>query len=146
MNATRQKSYSIILLVALLLAIPSIATKAQRNGNISNSVVTLNKIAEHNFMNGLKSENTGLRKSCIYFAGKYKISSAVLPLMAQLRKEKDIDTKILIALALYEIGDARGMYLVKVVSDNDDNMKVRKRCTAIYDRYVQDRSSFYATL
>lgn len=146
MNTGKQKSYIVIILVALFLTIPSMVTKGQSNGNISNSVITIDKVAEHNFMNGLKSENTGLRKSCIYFAGKYKISSAVIPLMAQLRKEKDIDTKILLALALYEIGDARGMYLVKVVSDNDDNLKVRKRCTAIYDRYVQDRSSLYATL
>jgi HEAT repeat protein len=136
----------VILLIALLLAIPSVVTKAQTNGNNSGIAVTLNKVAEQNFLNGLNSVNTGLRKSCIYFAGKYKISSAVIPLMAQLRKEKDTDTKILIALALYEIGDARGMYLVKVVSDNDDNSKVRKRCTAIYDKYVQDRTSLYATL
>ncbi len=146
MNATRQKNYLVIMLIAILFAIPSTFTKAQTNGNICGSVAAISKVAEQNFLNGLKSENTGLRKSCIYFAGKYKISGAVLPLMAQLRKEKDIETKILIALSLYELGDARGMYLVKVVSDNDDNLKVRKRCTAIYDKYVQDRSSLYATL
>ncbi len=146
MNATKQKSHMVIMLVALLLAIPSMVTNGQTKENNLNSAITIGKVAEHNFLNGLNSDNSGLRKSCIYFAGKYKISCAVLPLMALLRKENDTDTKILIALALYQIRDARGMYLVKVISDNDDNAKVRRRCTAIYDRYVQDRSSLYATL
>ncbi|MCX6150654.1 MAG: hypothetical protein NTX22_09040 [Ignavibacteriales bacterium] len=134
------------LMVIGLLAISNTGIVAQENNDCGRVIVNLSKADTQNFMSGLNSNNEGLRKSCIYFAGKYKISKAVLPLMSQLRKEEKANIRILISMALYQIGDARGLYLVKVISDNDENIKVRKRLSAIYDEYIKSNNNPLAAL
>ena len=56
-----------------------------------------------NYLRGITSDNTGLRKSCITFAGKYKISEAIDTLTDQLNIENDPEIHKLISNALFEI-------------------------------------------
>jgi HEAT repeat protein len=66
-----------------------------------------------NYAKAIESENSGLKKSAVYMAGVYKINGLVKTLIKQFTKEKDDDVKVMIALALYMIGDERGIATVE---------------------------------
>jgi hypothetical protein len=96
------------------------------------------KAAVENLKVGIKSDNSGLKKSAIYFAGYYRISETVPALTEQIKKESDPKTRILIALVLYRIGD--GIELVKEMAEKDSDNEVRRMCTCIYNAYVNGNS------
>jgi HEAT repeat protein len=91
--------------------------------------------AVENLKNGIKSENEGLKKSAIYYAGYYRVSETVPVLTETVKNETEPSTKILIALVLYRIGDEKGINLVKNMADSDKNTEVRRMCTCIYNAY-----------
>jgi HEAT repeat protein len=84
---------------------------------------------------GIESENTGLKRSCIYFAGFYEIEEVVGTLIGQLKKETDADTRILIALSLYKIGSKEALEAFKGLVNNDHDSKVRKMSTKILNEF-----------
>jgi len=108
----------------------------------SNSIkdITAHKYALENLIAGIHSENDGVRRNSIYFAGYYKIVETEDALIDQLKKEKDPSTKILIALVLYELGSEEGLSEVKDLSKNDENAKVRRMATQIYNEYLVNDS------
>ncbi len=92
-----------------------------------------------NLVTGIHSENRGLQRSSIYFAGYYKIEEVSDDLRNLMINNNNPDVQVLAALALYEIGDQQVMYdLMKIVKDTDQDMKVRKMAKAIYDTWVND--------
>ena len=101
-----------------------------------------NKNAIENLKVGIKSENTGLKKSSIYFAGFYRVAETVPALTEQMKKETDPKTRILIALVLYKIGDEKRIDLVKEMAAKDENPEVRRMCTCIYNAYVNGNSGY----
>ena len=98
--------------------------------------ITSNKYALQNLVAGIQSGNTGVKRSSIYFAGKYRIAEAEDALINQLKEEKDPSTRILIALVLYEMGSEEGLSKVKDLSENDDNARVRRMTFQIYNEYL----------
>ena len=117
-----------VLLSVVLLSAVSLKAQSNQYKNITpNSIKTL---AE-----GIQSENTGLKKSSIYLAGIYKIDEVVNVLTDELKKENEPNTRVLIALALYNIGDPEGMKAVKDLSVNSENTNVKRMSTAIYRAY-----------
>lgn len=71
-------------------------------------------------------------------AGLYKIDEAVDALTGQLKNEKDANTRVLIALSLYNIGDPEGMEAVKDLSENDKDTKVKRMTTALYQDFIEN--------
>jgi len=104
------------------------------------------KTALENLKNGIRSDNEGLRKSAIYFAGYYRISETVPVLTEIVKNESKPSTRILIALVLYRIGDEKGINLVKNMAINDHNPDVRRMCTCIYNAYESGNSGDLASL
>jgi len=98
--------------------------------------VTPNKHALENLVAGIHSDNLGVKRSSIFFAGKYRIAEAEEPLINQLKEEKDPSTRILIAMVLYEMGSEKGLSEVKDLSENDENAKVRRMTFQIYNEYL----------
>lgn len=85
----------------------------------------------NNLALGLTSDCSGLKKSCIYFAGYYEIEGMVGPLANQFAKETDPDTRILIALALYKIGTPEAIKSVEDLVKNELDPKVKRIGMAI---------------
>ena len=106
----------------------------------SNSIsdVTNNEYAVENLKSGINSDNDGVRKSSIYFAGKYRIAEVVNTLAERLEKEEEPSIRLLIAYSLYEIKDADGMNAVKELSLNDKNVKVKRMSFNLYDEYLNN--------
>jgi hypothetical protein len=103
-----------------------------------------NKNAVENLKVGIKSDNAGLKKSSIYFAGFYRVAETIPALTEQIKKESDPKTRILIALVLYKIGDEKSIDLVKEMAVKDVNPEVRRMCTCIYDAYVNGNSGSFS--
>ncbi len=70
-------------------------------------------INEENYLSALNSGNEEIRINSAYILGELKSQKAVEPLMDMFRKEKDDGAKLVAALSLLKIGDARGVFLVK---------------------------------
>lgn len=98
--------------------------------------VTSNQHALENLVAGIQSDNLGVKRSSIYFAGKYRIAEAEDVLVDQLKVEEDPSTRILIALVLYEMDSEKGLSEVKNLSMNDDNEKVKRMTIQIYNEYL----------
>jgi HEAT repeat protein len=109
-------------------------------GNGDNQVTSKSKIAVENLKAGINSDNAGLKKSSIYYAGFYRVAETVPALTGQIKKESDPKTRILIALVLYRIGDEKCISLVKELAANDKDTEVRRMCTCIYNAYVNGNS------
>jgi len=128
-NTNRTLNF-VLLLTIFLLSSAAIAQK-QSIGD-----VTTNEHALKNLITGIQSENDGLKRSSIYFAGKYRIAEVENILINQLQKEEDPSTRILIALVLYEMGSIEGLLVVQRLAQNDDNERVRRMATHIYNEYL----------
>ena len=130
------KTFLAVVLLATVLTVPGYTQ--------SNSIkdITAHKYALENLIAGIHSENDGVRRNSIYFAGYYKIVEAEDALIAQLKEEKDPSTRILISLVLYELGSEEGLLEVKDLSLKDKDAKVRRMATQIYNEYlVNDAAS-----
>ncbi len=94
-------------------------------------------IIEANYLDGLKSENKGLKVSCAYYLGEIKSKKAVVPLMAMLRNENDKGAKLIAAWSLLKIGDSRGVYLVSNISNDIDCTAVLSMLEHLYINYTE---------
>jgi hypothetical protein len=125
----------IMLFGLLLLSSPNIFAK--ENPDEQKPSTTLTKLIIQNYMNGLCSDNEGLRKSCIYFSGKYKISESVSTLKAQYEAEKNPEIKLLLFHSLNQIGEKYAVstvknYLKGLCSENEG---LRKSCITFVGKY-----------
>jgi len=102
--------------------------------------MNLNSNNYESLRTGIKSENTGLKKSAIYLAGKYELTEMTETLIEELKNISEPSTKILIALALYRIGDPEGIEAIDSVSKSDDNSEVRRMTTAILQQAEFDKT------
>jgi len=92
-----------------------------------------------NLMNGVNSENQGLKISSTYFLGEIQSSQAVIPLMKILKNDENEESRIMAALSLLKIGDARGMFAIKQAISFDDSERVKKMCTIFYQNYLSTK-------
>lgn len=131
---TSKLQNTLLTALLLLLALSSNIT-AQAN---SISDITKNVYALDNLKSGINSENTGVRKSSIYFAGKYKIIEVVSSLIERLEQENEPSVRLLIAYSLFEIKDAEGMKAVNQLSLKDKNSQVKRMSYNLYKEYVDN--------
>ena len=134
---------TLFLTVALLSAFWVSSGFAQKN---SIKEITDNEYALKNLVAGIQSDNTGVKRSSIYFAGKYRIAEAEDALINQLNEEENAGTRILIALVLYEMGSEEGLLEVQKLSLNDEDAKVRRMATQIFNEYLVNDSQGTAFL
>ncbi len=138
MKTSRKQITVVVALVLLLVLGVDLKLFAQSN---SISDVTNNEYALDNLKSGINSDNDGVRKSAIYFAGKYRIEEAVNCLVERLEKEKEASVRLLIAYSLYEIQDPEGMNAVKELSIKDNDIKVKRMSSNLYEEYLNNSST-----
>lgn len=118
------------LILVLFFIVGGDKILAQQSKNV---IVNVNENSLGNLRNAIKSDNPGLRKSGIYFAGKHSIKEVSETLLEQLNFEKDPSIKILIIRVLYIIENDKYLDDFYSLAKNDDNMRVRKMASAIYE-------------
>ena len=96
--------------------------------------------SEVNYLVGVKSDNSGLRASSAYYLGEMKSEKAVIPLMEILRTDTSASTRIMAALSLYKIGDARGLHAIKQAIRFDSDEQVKKMCGLLTQMHELEKS------
>lgn len=120
------------LSLVVLMLIPAIILSQHKN--IGNSSISYNDI-EASYLMGLSSDNLGLKVSSAYFLGEIESQEAVIPLMRMLRSSESQEERLIAALSLIKIGDARGIYLVKERAEFCDCKRTRRLCNNLYLAY-----------
>jgi len=111
--------------------------------NVAQTKDQLNPIAIKNLVAGIHSENLGLQKSSIFFAGFYKIEEAMDALREEMLLNENPSIKVLAALALYEIHNEDVLDdLERLVRDVNQDYQVRRMAKAICDEwYIKDANA-----
>jgi hypothetical protein len=141
----------IMILIVLAVVILSSTFVMANNPVKSNSAII------DNLVTGLRSDNEGLRISSAavlthliekrYIHNK-EASSALIPLLSMIHKEKQEEARIISALALYRLENEIGIYCLKGAALFDNSKRVRKICRNLYCEYQinNDTEYFISTL
>ena len=127
-NSKFRKS-TVVFLVFMLLNLFNLSTFGQK---IKSGDFNLSQTAIQNLNIGIKSENTGLKKNSIYFAGLYLVDESAETLIEQLKVEEDPSIRILITKALYLIDDDKFMKEIKKLAVKDEDKNVKEFAQRIY--------------
>ncbi len=76
-------------------------------------------------ISALNDSNVGIRGSAAELLGQRKVQQAVDPLITMLKTEHNNAVRILVALALYNIGDTKALPALKKASQHDKCSSVR---------------------
>ena len=131
-----------VVLAAMFLSGNAFALNLAGNSYANNVKADIPEKMVQNLAIGVASNNLGLKTDCIYYAGFYEIEGLVEPLIKQLAKESNPDTRVLIALALYKIGNAEAMNAIEKLAKNDADPKVKKIGNAILSGF--QNNEFYS--
>jgi HEAT repeat protein len=128
------RAEKLYFLLAAILFVLLVSESFGQNQKVSE--LSKHKYALQNLVNGIQSENEGVRESSIYLAGQYRFIDTEDALIDQLKVEKDSDIKVLIGLALFRMNSDKGMNELQKLASNDENPRVRRMSLAIYNEYL----------
>lgn len=123
---------TILLLIIIAITTTDISAKPRVKAKITDNTVA-------SLMEGLNSENLGLKSSSAYMIGELQLSKAVIPLMKILHQEKNEEMRIAAALALYKIGSPIAIQAVKQSIRFDESERVSKLCANFYSEYLKSK-------
>ena len=126
------KHFTIILALTVLLFMLSNTTFA----GDSKSEVDVKESTIASLLEGITSDNLGLKSSCAYMLGELKVTRAIIPLMRILHNDVNEGLRISSALALYKIGTPMSIYAVKQAGRFDESDWVNKLDHNFYAEYL----------
>jgi len=133
-----KKSSSFVVLLLILFILMDFSYS--QDNSLTNSKIT-SKDIEKNLIVGVETENLGLKVSSAYYLGERKSSMAVIPLMNVLHTDNSEEARIIAALSLYKIGDARGIYAIRRSAEYDGSESVKRLCKIFYEMYLREQKS-----
>jgi hypothetical protein len=92
-------------------------------------------------LEGLQTENRGLKAGCTYMLGELCCDRGVITLLDILHNCSSEELRILAALSLYKIGDSRGIFAIKQSIKYDESDRVSRLCEKFYRSYIQKESN-----
>ena len=140
------KKISIAYLIFTIVILLVISAKAESISDASEAN------AIENLTLGLSSANSGLRISSALVLGQLidarflneeKTNATILPLMSMLNKGNSDEERIAAALALYKIGDNRGIYNLKNSAKFDESKRVKDICYKLYYAFNKKNNTEY---
>jgi isocitrate dehydrogenase kinase/phosphatase len=123
---------TIILITILAIATLDISAKPKIKVKITKNTVS-------SLIEGLNSDNLGLKSSSAYMIGELQLSKAVIPLMRILHQNENDEIRIAAALALYKIGSPIAIQAVKQSIRFDESERVSKLCASFYSEYLKNK-------
>jgi HEAT repeat protein len=85
-------------------------------------------------INSLNDENIGIRTSAAQLLGERKVQEAVDPLIKMLKSEQQYSARIVVAVALFNIGDEKALPELKNAAKSDKDKCVRVVAAAIVQK------------
>lgn len=129
-NKTHRKTPTIVGLSLLLFIFLSSFTYSQTDAN---QRIELSDIVIVNILNGIQSENYGVKMSCIYFAGKYRIIDVSEDLVMEMKKSDNDELCQMLVWSLYQIGDEKCCQELKSIIENHPSEKIRDFCKYLHN-------------
>ncbi len=108
-------------------------------GDVSRPAPDL-ELTEAKLLDDVHCDNCQAKESAIFDLGELRSEKAVIPLMDVLHSDEGESSRIVAALALCRIGDARGAYAVKRAATFDRSDRVRTLAAWFYNTYVKEGS------
>lgn len=112
----------------ILLTILFAAASVTFSQNINNNTV-IPESEKANYINGITSNNPGLKSSCIYFAGRYRLNEAGELLVKELKKSGEEDLSLLIAWSIYRIGEENCLEELNEIANNHNSKRLKTFCS-----------------
>jgi hypothetical protein len=109
------------LMLLLILSPPGFSQEFNDNIDIPD-------YAKVNFLNGISSDNQGLKSSSIYYVGRYRLGEANGILLDELKKSKEENLSLLIAWSIYRIGDEGCVEELKKIAGNHTSKRLKTFC------------------
>jgi len=123
---------TILLLIIIAITSTDISAKPKVKAKITDNTVA-------SLMEGLNSENLGLKSSSAYMIGELQLSKALIPLLKILHEDENEEMRIAAALALYKIGSPIAIQAVKQSIRFDESERVSKLCANFYSEYLKSK-------
>lgn len=113
------------LIGILFLSLILVSNLAYSKSNSDDETSKKEKFTK-NLLHGMESENVGLRESCIYMIGAYKIEEAGDELVTKAITTEDDKVLQLVAWSLYEIGNEEHCKQLEAVAKKTKSEKVKE--------------------
>ena len=123
-----------LVLMVFLLVLSSTAFAGDGKSEVAVKESTIASLME-----GLTSDNLGLKSSCAYMLGELKVTEAIIPLMRILHNDLNEELRISAALALYKIGTPMSIHAVKQAGRFDESVRVNKLAQNFYTEYLREK-------
>ncbi len=123
-----------LVLMVFLLVLSSTAFAGDGKSEVAVKESTIASLME-----GLTSDNLGLKSSCAYMLGELKVTEAIIPLMRILHNDLNEELRISAALALYKIGTPMSIHAVKQAGRFDESARVNKLAQNFYTEYLREK-------
>jgi hypothetical protein len=91
----------------------------------------LPKCSVSNFILGVQSNIPGIKKCCIYFAGKYRVEEAAQTLINEFDKAGESEYKPLIVWSLYRIGDEACVKKLRAILASEIRAEIKLFCSTL---------------
>ena len=124
-NVSRKGSTVLLLAVLVLFAMSSILNSQTH----IIEEIELSDCAIKSILHGIKSENEGVKRGCIYFAGKYKIKEASESLVEELPSLEDGELCSMLVWSLYQIGNESCCKELQNIVKNHDSEELKNFCS-----------------
>jgi hypothetical protein len=129
-----KKIFTILILIVLMFSNSALTFAIggpKKADNRENTIASL--------LEGLTSENTGLKSGSAYMLGELKVTAAVIPLMKVLKNNGNVEVRISAALALYKIGTPLSISAVKKAIRFDESGRLKKLAQNFYAEFVRNQ-------
>jgi len=105
-------------------------------GNSAKGKIVISQNTVQSLLNGIESDNMGLKTSSAYMLGELKITNAVIPLMQMMRDGVTEEARIAAALSLYKLGTPMSINAIRQAIRFDNSERVKKMCLRFYSEYL----------
>jgi hypothetical protein len=126
-------------ILAIGVAILSATLGYAGPGDVSRPAPDL-ELTESKLLDDVRCDNCQTKESAIFDLGELRSEKAVIPLLDVLHRDGDESSRVVAALALCRIGDARGTFAVRRAATFDRSEKVRTLAAWFYNTYVKEGS------
>jgi hypothetical protein len=124
-----------LILLSLIIIYPAL-TEAEIN-NLQNGKNNFNnKYAIDNLISCLTSENQGVRRQAVYYAGLYKVDASVDFLIDIIKNQNNDELQKLAVLSLLRIDSKKGIKFLKKFTLECVNTDLKNLCSFVYLDYA----------
>jgi HEAT repeat protein len=124
-----------LLLLSLMIIYPAL-TEAENNYLAGNKTNFNNKYAIDNLISCLTSENQGVKRQGVYYAGLYKVDESVDYLIEIIKNKNNDEVQKLAVLSLLRIDSKKGINFLKKLTTESDNADLKKLSSLVYLDYA----------